>query len=122
MNNIMKKLKMNNEIHEMLGHPSEKITKATACKLNIKSTRKMMRCGHCDVEKMKQKNISKQQLERADEKGDMLFMDISSIKYASAGGAKYWALFVDDSTDYVFGIYMKKKSCLSTCCTSGMVG
>ena len=46
--------------------------------------------------------------------GDRLFMDISSIKYASAGGAKFWALFVDDCTDFVFGIYMKKKSDLST--------
>ena len=103
-----------NEIHEMMGHPSEQITKATARQLNIKSSGKMMRCAHCDIGKMKQKNISKQQLERADEPGDRLFMDISSIKYASAGGAKYWALFVDDCTDFVFGIYMKKKSCLSS--------
>ena len=102
-----------NDIHEMLGHPSEEITKATAFKLNLKPTGKMMRCVHCDVGKMKKKNISKQQLDRAEKPGDRLFMDISSIKYASAGGAKFWALFVDDCTDFVFGVYMKKKSDLS---------
>ena len=37
-------------------------------------------------------------------------MDISSIKYPSAGGAKYWVLFVDDYSDFLFGMYMKNKS------------
>ena len=51
---------------------------------------------------------------RADEPGDRLFMDISSIEYASAGGAKFWTLFIDDCTDFVFCIYLKKKLLLST--------
>ena len=46
-----------NEIHEMLGHPSKEITKATACKLNLKPTGKMVQCVHCDVGKMKKKRI-----------------------------------------------------------------
>ena len=80
----------------------------------MKPTRKMVRCVHCDIGKMKKKNISKQQLDHADEPGDRLFMDISSIKYASAGGTKFWALLINNSTDFVFGIYLKKKSHLST--------
>ena len=40
-------------------------------------------------------------------------MDISSIKYPSAGGAKYWVLFVDDYSDFLFGTYMKNKSDLA---------
>ena len=48
-----------NEFHDMLGHPSYQITKATADKMKIKITGKMMRCEHCDVSKMTKKNISK---------------------------------------------------------------
>ena len=41
-------------------------------------------------------------------------MDMSSIRYASAGGANFWGLFVDDSTDFLFGMYLKRKSDLAT--------
>ena len=103
-----------NRIHEMLGHPSEEITKATANKMKFHVNEKMKKCEHCDIAKMKKKNMNKTTLERAEKPGDRLFMDISSIKYPSAGGAKFWALFVDDSSDFLFGIYMKRKSDLRT--------
>ena len=44
-----------NEIHEMLGHPSEEITKAKVRKLNMKPTGKMVRCVHCDIGKNEKK-------------------------------------------------------------------
>ena len=40
-------------------------------------------------------------------------MDISSIQYPSAGGSRFWALFADDCSDFLFGIHMKKKSDLT---------
>ena len=75
----------------MLGHSSEDITKATADKMKINITEKMKRCEHCDIAKMKKKNIGKTTLEQAEKPGDRVFMDTSSIKYPSAGGSKFWA-------------------------------
>lgn len=50
--------------------------------------------------------MNKTPLNCAGEPGDRVYMDKSSIKYPSADEAKFWALFVDDCTDYVFGIYI----------------
>ena len=103
-----------NELHEQLGHPSAEITKATAQKLQLKLTdHKMKKCEHCDIGKIKKKNINKKPLDRAKEPGERVYMDISSIKYSSAGGSKFWVLFVDDFSDFLFGTYMKKKSDLA---------
>ena len=70
----------------------------------------MEKCEHCDIAKMKKRNISKKPLSRVTEPGERVYMDISSIKYPSAGGARYWVLFVDDYSDFLFGMYMKNKS------------
>ena len=93
-----------NDVHEMLGHPSKEFTQATAKKLNLKVTDQMRQCKHYNMRKMKKKNISKTTLERAEKPGDRVYMDISSIKYASAGRAKFWGLFLDDCTDFLFGL------------------
>ena len=99
-----------NEIHEILGHPCVEITKATAAKLELKGTGEMSKCEHYDIGKMRKQNISKKPLARADIPGERVYMDISSIKYRSAGGSKFWVLFVDDFSNFLFGTYMKKKS------------
>ena len=99
-----------NEVHERLGHPCTEITKATAWKLKLNATGEMSKCEHCDIGKMRKKNINKKPLTRADTPGNRVYMDIGSIKYRSAGGSKFWVLFVDDFSDYLFGTYMKKKS------------
>ena len=101
------------QVHEMLGHPSEEITKATARKLNIKTSEKMTKCEHCDVAKMKKRNISKSKLDRAEKAGERIFLDISSIQYPSAGGSRFWGLFLDDYSDFLFGVYMRRKSDLA---------
>ena len=44
---------------------------------------------------MRKKNVSKEQVPRAKNIGERIFVDISSIKHESAGGAKFWALFMD---------------------------
>ena len=103
-----------NDLHEKLGHPSADITKATATKLNMNINEdKMEKCEYCDIGKMRKKNISKKPLKRVAIAGERVYMDISSIKYPSAGGAKYWVLFVDDYSDFLFGTYMKNKSDLA---------
>jgi transposase InsO family protein len=41
--------------------------------------------------------------------GEPLYIDISSIKQRSFGGAKFWALIVDDYTDYCWSFVMNNK-------------
>ena len=103
-----------NDLHEKLGHPSADITKATATKLKLNMNEdKMEKCEYCDIGKMRKKNICKKPLKRVAIAGERVYMDISYIKYPSAGGAKYWVLFVDDYSDFLFGTYMKNKSDLA---------
>ena len=82
-------------LHQRLGHPSEDITRATGLKLGLKMKGTMRECEGCGLGKMRQKNVSKEQVPRAKNVGERIFVDISSIKHESAGGAKFWALFMD---------------------------
>ena len=41
---------------------------------------------------MRKKNVSKEQVPRAKNIGERIFVDISSIKHISAGEAKFWHL------------------------------
>ena len=59
---------------------------------------------------MKQKNMSKEPVERSGLVGERMFMDISSIKHKSAGGAKFWALFMDDCSGFLISKFLKEKS------------
>jgi hypothetical protein len=42
--------------------------------------------------------------------GERLYINISSIKERSLGGAKFWALIVYDYTDYCWSFVLKNKS------------
>jgi hypothetical protein len=46
--------------------------------------------------------------------GERLYINISSIKERIFGGAKFWALIVDDYSDYCWSFVMKNKSDLKT--------
>jgi transposase InsO family protein len=46
--------------------------------------------------------------------GERLYINISSIKERSFGVAKFWALIVDDYSDYCWSFVMKNKSDLKT--------
>ena len=87
-------------LYQRLGHPSEDITRATGLKLGLKMKGTMRDCEGCGLDKMRQKNVSKEQV-RAKNIGERMFVDISSIKHKSAGGAKFWALFMDDCSGFL---------------------
>ena len=42
-----------------------------------------------------------------------MFLDISSIKHKSAGGAKFWALFMDDCSGFLINRFLREKSDLA---------
>jgi transposase InsO family protein len=46
--------------------------------------------------------------------GERLYVDVSSIKERSFGGSKFWALIVDDYSDYCWSFVVKNKSDLKT--------
>jgi len=98
------------KIHERLGHPGENITRSTAKNLGMNLHGTMKHCDGCVMGKMRQKNVSKQKVLNAKAVGQRLFLDISSIKYRSSGGAKYLALFMDDHSGFLIGIYLKRES------------
>ena len=59
-------------------------------------TGKFNTCVECAIGKAKQKNINKNWTSGSKVPGERLYVDISSIKGESYGGAKFWALVVDD--------------------------
>jgi hypothetical protein len=61
-----------------------------------------------------QEKVKKQWLGTSNLPGERLYIDISSIKERSFGGAKFWALIVDDYSDYCWSFVMKNKSDLKT--------
>jgi len=39
-----------------------------------------------------------------------MYVDLTSSKYTSAGGSKYWCLAVDEATHMKFSMFLKQKS------------
>ena len=73
----------------------------------------MRECEGCGPDKMRQKNVSKEQVPRAKNVGQGLCVDISSIKHESTGGAKFWALFMDDCSGFLINRFLQNKSDLA---------
>ena len=101
-----------NRFHELLGHPSLAKTKLVAKYYGVKLTGKFADCEACAKAKARQKNIPKEipAENKSKNPGERLFMDISSIKAHSFGGAKYWLLIMDEATGYCWSYFLKKKS------------
>jgi hypothetical protein len=57
----------------------------------------------------RQKNVNKNWLGSSNLPGERLYVNISLIKERSFGGAKFWALIVDDYTDYCWIFVSKNK-------------
>ena len=70
----------------------------------------MRECEWCGLGKMRQKNVSKEQVPRVKNIGERMFVYISSIKHESAGGAKFWALFMDGCSGYLVNRFLREKS------------
>ena len=99
-----------NDLHQRLGHPSEESVRRTAKMLDLKVTGKFIKCENCAISKARRKNLNKETVNRSVEKGNRLFIDISSIKSTSYGGKKFWLLVLDDFSDCSFSFFLKAKS------------
>ena len=63
--------------------------------------------------KMRKKNVPKEKVKNASKVGDRLFLDFSSNKYPSMGGAKFLCLMMDDHSGFLIAEYLKQKSDLA---------
>jgi transposase InsO family protein len=66
-------------------------------------------CEQCAITKAQQKNVNKNGLGSSNLPGERLYVDISSIKERSIGGAKFWDLIFNDYTDYCWSFVLKNK-------------
>ena len=71
---------------------------------------KLNPCFACALAKSKQKRVNKESETRSEQRGERLFIDTSSIKGTSFGGAKFWLLIVDDFTDMSWSYFIRSKS------------
>jgi hypothetical protein len=62
------------------------------------------------VAKARQRNINKDWKGGSQVPGERVYLDISSIKGESYGGSCFWALVLDDHTDYCWILFLKAKS------------
>jgi hypothetical protein len=67
-------------------------------------------CEEYSDAKARQNNVNKNWLNSSDVPGERLYIDISSIAEKSFGGAKFWALIIDDDSDYCWSFILKRKS------------
>jgi hypothetical protein len=99
-------------LHGRLGHCGAHLVDSTAQSLDIELTGTLSKCENCTLEKIRQKNVSKESHNKATEPGERIYLDISSMKHSSLGGNKHWLLIVDEATRYKKSFFMKKKSAL----------
>ena len=100
-------------MHNRLGHPGDRVMKATAAKLGLKITGKFENCENCALAKIRQTSVNKRRHNKITKAGLCLAFDISSVKNASAGKAMHWLLFVDEATDMCFSFFLNTKDQLS---------
>jgi hypothetical protein len=98
-----------NHLHKLFGNYCQEILNKTIKMYGFKSSGRFDTCEQCAIAKAQQKNVSNTWLGTKNLSGERLYVDISSIKERSYSGAKFWALIIDDYTDYCWNFVMKNK-------------
>jgi hypothetical protein len=99
-----------NHLHKLFRYCGQEILNNTIKMYGFKSSGNFETCEQCAIAKARQKNVNKNWLGSRNLPGECLYVDIRSIKERSFGGAKFWALIVDDYTDYFWSFVLKNKS------------
>ena len=99
------------EVHRMLAHPSEDITKNTTEMMGIETTGQWGPYETCFQAKTKRHAVPKKTDERAGVKGQRFFVDVGGpMKHSSLGWNSYVVIFVDDCTRFKVVTFPKKES------------
>jgi hypothetical protein len=88
-----------------LGHCGEVSARLTGKALVYEVIGAFDTCEACSIGKAKQKNINKHWKGGFSIPGERRYVDISSIQGASFGGAKFWALAVDEYLGYCWSYF-----------------
>jgi hypothetical protein len=99
-----------NNLHKILDHCGAASARLTGKALGYEVIGTFDTCEACSIGKARQKNINKQWKGGSSVPGERLYVDISSIQGVSFGGAKFWALVVDDFSGYCWSYFLKAKS------------
>jgi hypothetical protein len=98
-----------NHLHKVFGSCGQEILNNTIRMYMFKSSSDFDTCEQCAIANARQKKVNKNWLGSSNLPGERLYVDISSIKERSIVGAKFWALIVDDYTDYCWSFVLKNK-------------
>ena len=99
-----------NDYHRKLSHLNEEIMRNTAKHYTQELKGKMNVCEDCSISNIKKNRIPKETTRRATKKGEMWYMDLSSIKAENVSNSKFWVLMVDNSTRFMKTFFLKRKS------------
>jgi hypothetical protein len=99
-----------NQLHDILGHPSEDYLRTTSKYYGWKTFGSLESCQPCGVSKARQAALNKEHVPRSTIPGERIFIDTSSISTESFGGNKFWILALDDCTDCGFSFFVNAKS------------
>jgi hypothetical protein len=94
----------------LFGHCGQETLNNTVKMYGFKASGNFETYEQCAITKALQKNVNKNWLGSSNVLAESLYIDISSIKGRSFGGAKFWALIVDECTDYCWSLLMNNKS------------
>ena len=98
-----------NDYHRKLGHLNEESMRNTAKHYKQELKGKMNVCEDCSISKIKKEVIPKEEPRRATKKGEMWYMDKSSIKVENESNSKFWVLMVDNSTRFMNNFFLNRK-------------
>ena len=96
--------------HQLLSHPGQNTMKNTAKYYDWLLQGKPVQCEPCSSAKGHQKNISKTPKPHAENPGERLYVDLSTLNKTSLGGNHHWGLITDDHSRLKWSLFMKKKS------------
>jgi hypothetical protein len=98
-----------NNFHEMIGHCVVDWLKKTANIHGLKLKGEFKVCEDFAVAKARQMNLNKDWKGESQVTGEIVYLDISSIKGKSYGGSCF-SLVVDNHTDYCWSLFSIEKS------------
>ena len=68
----------------------------------------------CKGQTMSEKRHEESRDPSVEKPGERIYFNISSIKYKSFGGSKFWLLFVDECTGFKMSYFLNSKSKMTT--------
>ena len=93
----------------MTGHAGPHLMDATARKYKVDLTGKVNNCLSCSLEKIRQKNIPKNNEDKSMNPGEWMYLD-SSMRKPNMGGRQHCVMLVHEATKYKKSFFLKKKN------------